>query len=162
MSVARHRIAAGAILLCASAGLVAVGRSMGQDSPAVARVRRDLDGRWVATRVQASAETIATGTEAARTSVEFAGRSVHFRGLIEGKGAEGTYVIDPTANPGKVDFKVDAGWMLGSYSLQGDRLTVCVNALKLPEQLGVPTRGRPEGLHQSPGRYLYEFQKATP
>ena len=162
MSVARHRIAASAILLFASLALVAVGRTMTQDSPEVANVRSLLDGKWVATRVEASQSVVAQGANAANTSVEFAGHLVHFQGLVEGVNAQGTYVIDPSTQRGNVDFKVDAGWMLGIYSLQGDELTLCVNALKLPEQLGVPTRGRPEGLHQAPGRYLYQFRRATP
>ena len=162
MSVARHRIAASAILLGASLGLVAVGRTLVRDAPEVARVRHQLDGKWVATRVQAAAHNQAAGAAARQTTVEFLGRSVRFRGLIEGVDAAGVYVIDPTKEPGKVDFKVDAGWIMGSYALRGDRLTLCLNALKLPEQLGVPTRGRPETLVQSPGRYLYEFARQTP
>ena len=162
MNVARHRIAATAILVCGSLALVAVGRTMIQDSPEVATLRKQLDGEWVATRVEATDRNVAEGTVAARTTVEFSGSRVRFKSLIDTDEAEGTYVIDPSTVPGKVDFKVDAGWILGIYSLQGDRLTLCVNALKLPEQLGVPTRGRPDGLRPSLGRFVYEFRKATP
>lgn len=162
MSVARHRIAAGAILLFGSLGLAAVGRMVVLDTPEIAQIRGRLNGKWVATRVQAAEHNIADGAEAARTSVEFAGSSVRLQGLIGGGNAEGVCVIETPGNPGKVDFKVDAGWLRGIYSLQGDRLTLCVNALKLPEQLGVPTRGYPDGLQQSPGRHLYEFQRVTP
>ena len=102
------------------------------------------------------------GAEAARTTVKFAGRTVQFQNLVDASEAAGTYVIDPTTDPGKVDFKVDAGWILGSFGLAGDRLVLCVNALKLPEQLGVPTRGRAESLRQGPGRFLYEFRKVMP
>ncbi len=162
MSVARHRIAASAILLCGSFALVAVGRTMIQDSPEVAGVRHQLDGKWLATRVEATDLNVAEGTLAARTTVEFAGPTVRFQGLVDADEAQGTYVIDPSTDPGKVDFKVDAGWILGAYNLRGDKLTLCVNAMKLPEQLGVPTRGRPDGLRRSSGRYVYEFQKTTP
>ncbi len=162
MRVARHRIAAGVILLGGSLTLVAVGRTMIQDSPQVAAVRGQLGGKWVAARVEATESNIAEGEAAARTAIEFSGHRVWFRGLVDADEAQGTYVIDPSTDPGKVDFKVDAGWILGIYTLRGDTLTLCVNALKLPEQLGVPTRGRPDGLRQSPGRYLYVFQKATP
>ena len=162
MSVARHRIAAGAILLCGTLTLGAIGRTMVSDSPVVVAARGRLDGKWVATRVQATATNVAEGADAARTTVEFAGQAVRFRNLIDAAEADGTYVIDPATDPGKVDFKVDAGWILGIYSLRADRLVLCVNALKLPEQLGVPTRGRANALRQSPGRYLYEFERATP
>ena len=162
MSVARHRIVASAILLCGSLALVAVGRTMIEDSPEVAKVRSQLDGKWVATRVQTSQGNSGQRAATAQTRVEFAGRSVKFQGLAEGFDTTGTYVIDPTRDPGKVDFKVQAGWMLGSYSLQGDRLILCVNSLRLLEQLGIPTRGRADRLVQSPGRILYEFERSTP
>ncbi len=162
MSVAQHRIVAASILVCASLALVAVGRTMIQDSPEVVKVRRQLDGKWVATRVEATESVAAGGADAARTTVEFANNLVKLENLIEGVNSQGTYVIDPSADPGLVDFKVDAGWMLGIYKLVGNKLTLCVNAMKLPEQLGVPTRGRPTSLQQSPGRFLYEFVKSAP
>ena len=162
MSVAQHRIVAASILLCGSLALVAVGRTMIQDSPEVAKVRHQLNGKWVATRVEATESNVAEGAAAVRTTVEFADNRVKFGNLIEGVDARGIYVIDPSTDPGLVDFKVDAGWIVGIYKLGGDKLTLCVNAMKLPEQLGVPTRGHPTRLQQSPGRFLYEFVKSAP
>ena len=162
MSVAGHRIAASAILLCASLGLVAVGRTMVQDSPAVAAVRDRLAGKWVATRIEIAPRTTVQGDTAAQTTVEFAGREVRFRNLVDAPTAEGVYNLAPDPKLGKVDFKLDAGWILGSYALDGDRLTLCVNALGLPEQLGVPARGRPGGLDPSEGRFVYEFTRVKP
>lgn len=162
MSVAKHRIVAGTILFCASLGLVAVGRSMIEDSAEVAAVRSRLDGKWIATGVAVSGTVRVTGAAAAHTAVEFAGRQVKFTNLVDAPAAEGVYNLDPRSRPGKIDFKLDAGWVLGIYALADDRLTIGVNALRLPEQLGVPARGRPEGLQPSEGRFVYEFRKATP
>ncbi len=161
MSVAKHRIAAGTILLGASLGLVAVGRTLVEDSPAVAQVRERLDGKWVATRVALSPTIEMTDANAAATTVEFAGRQVKFTGLIDAGAAEGVFNPDPKPTPAKVDFKLDAGWILGVYQVDGDRLTLAVNALMLPEQLGVPARGRPEGFRPGQGRYVYEFRKVA-
>ena len=162
MSVTGHRIAASAILLCGSLGLVAVGRTLAEDSPEVAAIRRQLDGKWVATRVDVAPAVTVEGAAAVATTVEFAGRQVRFAHLVDADEATGVYNLGPNAGPGKVDFKLDAGWMLGAYTLDGETLTLSVNALKLPEQLGVPARGRPATVNPTPGRFTYEFRKATP
>ena len=162
MSVTGHRIAASAILLCAGLGLVAVGRTLVEDSPEVAAIRHQLDGKWVATRVNVSPAVTIEGIPAARTTAEFAGRHVRFAHLVDADQAEGVYNLGPNAQPGKVDFKLDAGWMLGAYALEGETLTISVNALRLPEQLGVPARGRPETVSPTPGRFTYEFRKVAP
>ena len=162
MSVAKHRIAAAAILLGASLSLVAVGRTLSQDSPAAARLREQLDGRWVATRVALATDVARTGDAARATTVEFRGRRIKLAGLIDADAAEGVYNPDPKSEPQKMDMKLDAGWISGIYRLDGDRLMLAVNALTLPEQLGVPARGRPEGFRPGSGRYVYEFRKIGP
>lgn len=162
MSVRNHRICAGTILLCASLGLVAVGRTLVADPPAVVQARTQLDGRWVATRIEVSRLVAVEGDQARQTQVEFAGDQVRFEGLVDLGTTTGVYQINPSTTPGKIDFKLTAGWMLGAYEQVGDRLTLCVNALQLSEQLGVPARGRPTGLHQGPGRFVYEFRRAAP
>ena len=162
MSVTKHRVAASAILLCGSLGLVAVGRTLMEDTPEVVAVRHQLDGKWVATRVNVSPMVTIEGETAARTTASFDGRHVRFAHLVDADQAEGVYNLGPDAKPGKMDFKLDAGWMLGSYTLEGDMLTISVNSLGLPEQLGVPARGRPQSVKPTPGRFTYEFRKAKP
>lgn len=162
MNVARHRIAAGAILLCGGLGAATLGRTMARDSPAVARIRHELDGRWVATRVQSVAACVAEGPAAATATIEFAGPAVRFTGLVDGGDAAGTYVLGPAAHPGRVDFKVATGWIRGIFRREGDRLTLCVNAIRPLEHLGVPSRAYPTEFRPMDGRYLYEFRRARP
>ena len=141
---------------------MAVGRTLVADPPAVVAVRTQLDGKWVATRVEVSRSVTVQGDTAAATTVEFTGRSVRFTNLVDATNATGVYNLKPGQEPGAVDFKLDAGWMMGAYRLDGDRLILSVNALKLPEQLGVPARGRPESVDYTPGRFVYEFRRVTP
>lgn len=162
MDVRGHRILAGAILIGSSLGLVAVGRTLARDSPAMTAVRRQLDGRWEATRVEAGPNAAVAGPGRATVEAEFAGASVRFRGLVDGGDADGTYVIEPGTRPGAIDFKVSAGWVRGIYRVADDRLTLCVNALRPLEQLGVPSRAYPTEFRAGPGRILYEFRKQMP
>lgn len=166
MGVGRHRIAAGVILAGASLGLVGVGRSLVADSAVAATTRTQLDGRWVATRVEATPWVAAEGPSAGRTTAEFAGRSVQFRGLVDAETADGVYNVEPARRPGqagtRVDFKVDAGWLRGVVDVRGDTMRLCVNALRPPEQLGVPTQPYPASAAPAPGRFYYEFRRELP
>lgn len=159
MSVVKHRIVAGTLLLAASLGLVAFGRTMVQDSAEVAAVRHHLEGKWRATRVEVAQTVKLEGVAAAETVAEFSDRQVRFIHLINSPKAEGVYHLIPDGNLGKIDLKLDGGWILGIYRLEGDKLTLCLNAPRLPEQLGVPALGRPEKIHSSGGRFVYAFRK---
>ncbi len=161
MSVGKHRVVAVSILAVGTLTLLAWGRSMAHDPVGIQSVRDRLRGAWVATKVEAGGKQKAE-VDAAATRVEFAGKEVAFRSLIEGGDAHGTYFVDPAAKPAKIDFKLDAGWVVGVYRLSADELTLCVNPLALPERLGVPTRYRPRQLGAGKDHHRYVFRKATP
>lgn len=162
MSVRNHRIAAVTFLMTGTLILAAWGRSQANDPAKVRAVRDRLDGAWVATSVQAGARGTRSGAEAAGTRVEFDGKTVVFRGLIEGGDARGTYFVDPASSPPRVDFKLDAGWVIGVYELTEDGLTLNVVPLALPERLGVPTRYRPPGVEADKDHNRYVFRRAMP
>jgi len=162
MSVAKHRVAAVLVLATGVAVLMAWGRSLGQETGHIREVRDQLRGTWVASTVQSTDRVKAEGAEAAATTIRFDGRSVEFRNPIEGGESRGTFLIDPEAKPPKFDLMLDSGWSIGAYRLEGDTLAVTINPLALPEQLGVPTRGRPTEVRPGLGRFYYVFRKATP
>ncbi len=162
MSVGKHRVAALAILATGTLGVFAWGRSMDVDPPEVQAVRDRLDGAWVATRVQADANGAGGTATAAPARVEFAGRAVVFRGLVEGMDGRGTYYIEPDKSPDWIDMKLDAGWIVGLFHLDGDRLTLCLNPLAQPERLGVPNRPRARAIGPATGRNYYVFRRAKP
>lgn len=165
MGVGRHRIAAGAILVGATLALVGVGRSLVADSALAAATRSELDGKWVATRVETPPWVKAEGAEAGRTTAEFDRRHVRFRGLVDATAADGVFNLEPTRRAGqagsRVDFKVDAGWLRGVVDVRGDTLMLCVNALRPPEQLGVPTQAYPTSARPAMGRIYYEFRRVA-
>ena len=162
MNLRNHRIAATSIVAAEIVVLLIWGRSMGNDSVDVQAVRNKFQGAWVASLVQAGDHRKVEGLAAEHCRVVFDGKSVVFHGLIDDIDARGTYLIDPSANPGKVDFKVDAGWIIGVYEVSGDSLKLCVNAFAPPERLGVPTRYRPRKLHPGDDRHYYIFRRANP
>ena len=165
MGVGRHRIAAGAILAGATLGLGGVGRSLVADSAAAAATRSRLEGKWVATRVEATPWVAAEGIEAGRTTAEFDHRHVRFRGLVDAPAADGVYNVESAPRTGQagtqVDFKVDAGWLRGVVDVRGDTMRLCLNALRPPEQLGVPTQAYPASATPAPGRLYYEFRRVV-
>jgi len=162
MSVREHRIAAVTFLVTGTLIVFAWGRSQANESGEIRAARGRLEGRWIATSVRASARGERSGPDAARTGIDFDGRNVVFRGLIEGGDARGTYLIDPKARPPRVDFKLDAGWVIGVYEATGDRLILNVVPLALPEQLGVPTRYRPRSVGADKDHNRYAFRRGTP
>jgi uncharacterized protein (TIGR03067 family) len=162
MSLRNHRIAAISIVAAEIVVLFAWGRSMGNDSADVRAIRDKLQGSWVASLVQAGDHRKAEGPAGSGCRVEFDGKSVVFHGLIGDIDARGTYYIEPSAHPDWVDFKLDAGWIVGIYEVDGDTLKVAMNAFALPERLGVPTQFRPRKLHGGDGRHYYVFRKAMP
>jgi len=161
MSVVKHRAAAVAILAAGVVALVAWGRSQANETAEIRAARDRLQGRWVATLVQAGANQ-KTGGDAAGCRIAFDGKAVAFRDMIGGLGGRGTYLIDPQGDAGKIDLKLDAGWSIGVFELSDDRLGLAVNPLALPERLGVPTRGRPRRVHPGEGCLIYAFRRADP
>src|SRR4051812_4641742 len=102
MSVAKHRLAAVSILAAGVVLIVAWGRTQARETPEIRSVRDRLEGKWVATLVQAGENRKAEGASAAGCRVEFRGKAVTFRGMIEGSDAEGTYQVEPRGeNSGK-------------------------------------------------------------
>ncbi len=160
MSLRNHRIAAVSIVAAEIVVLLAWGRSMGNDSADVRATRDKLQGAWVAELVQVGDHRKAEGDAAARCRVEFDGKSVAFRGLIDDIDARGTYYIEPSSHPDWVDFKLDAGWIVGIYAVEGDTLRVSMNAFAMPERLGVPTQYRPRKLKPNEGHHYYVFRRA--
>ena len=162
MSVRNHRIAAITFLVSGSLIVAAWGRSQANDPAPIRAVRDDLRGLWVAESVGSGITNTFTGADAARTRVEFDGKRVRFRGLIGEIDAEGTYFVDPSTSPPKVDFKLDEGWIIGVYGREGDVLTLNLVPLALPERLGVPTRYRAGSLRADKHHDRYVFRRATP
>ena len=160
MSVRNHRIAAVSILAAGVVVLLAWGRSMAVDSDEVRAVRDQFQGTWVASLVQASETRKVEGKAAEGCRVAFEGKSVAFHHLIDDIEAQGTFYLDPALD-GRVDFKLDAGWIVGRFELKGDNLTLCLNPFAPPERLGVPTLPRPKELRSDKHRHLYVFRRAT-
>jgi hypothetical protein len=161
MSVGKHRVAAVSILAAGVVALIAWGRSQADETAEIRAVRDQFEGRWVAALVQAGGNR-KVGGAASDCRIQFEGKSVSFRGMIGGIDARGTYLIAPKGVPGTIDLKLDAGWSIGVFAVAGDRLALTINALALPERLGVPTRGRPDGIRAGEGFHLYVFRRAEP
>ena len=100
------------------------------------------------------------GKAAESCQVEFDGNKVVFRELIGGFNARGTFFFERPKAGAKIDFKLDAGWIIGIYEVDGDTLKLCLNAFSLPERLGVPTRYRPRKLKPGEDRHYYVFRRA--
>ena len=71
--------------------------------------------------------------------------------------ASGTFYIE-AAHPGWIDFKLDAGWIVGLYQFDGETLKLCLNPFAPPERLGVPTLPRPKGFYSGDVRHVYVFR----
>ncbi len=162
MSLRNHRIAAVSIVAAEIVVLLVWGRSMGNDAPDVRAVRDRFQGAWVATLVQAGENRKAEGKAVEHCRVEFDGKSVVFHGLVDDIDARGTYYIEPSTHPDWVDFKLDAGWIVGIFEVKDDTLQLSMNPFALPERLGVPTRYRPRKLHPGEDRHYYVFRRAKP
>ena len=160
MNVRKHRIAAVTILVGEILGLVAWGRSMAHESAGVRAVRDRIDGHWLASAIEVGGFGQVEGARAAACSAVFDGKTVAFRDLVGGINARGTYYIE-SSHPGWIDLKLDAGWIVGRYQLEGDTLTLCLNPFAPPEQLGVPTLPRPRRIDPSGRRFVYVFQRGS-
>jgi len=161
MTVRHHQIVAILILIVGLGVVTAWGRSTSIDPADVQAIRERFQGHWVAELAQAGEHRRAEGQAAEECRAEFDGKNVVFHHLIDGIEARGTFYLDRDVKKGWVDFKLDAGWVIGLYEVTGDRLTLCVNAFALPERLGVPTRPRPRKIKAGDDRHLYVFRKVT-
>ncbi len=162
MGVGKHRAAAISALATGVIVLVAWGHSMGQEPDEIRAARDQLRGEWVATRIRAGEDRLAEGPAVSSCRVEFDGKAVAFRGMIEGVDARGAFLIDPASRPRRIDLKMDRGWVVGIYELEGDTLTLCITPIALPERLGVPGRDRPARIRPAEGHHIYEFRRAGP
>jgi uncharacterized protein (TIGR03067 family) len=162
MSVRNHRIAAVSILAAGVVVLFAWGRSMAVDYPEIQADRNQLQGVWSATLIEVGEHSKLEGESAEACRVEFDGKKVAFHHLIDDIDARGTYLVERSKDLSKVDFKLDAGWLVGVYEVKGETLKLCLNPFSLPERLGVPTRPRPKSLKSGDGRHFYTFHKVAP
>ena len=160
MDARKHRRAALAVLAVGLCVLVTWGRSMALETAEIRTIRGQLSGHWVATSIDLSPGRKAEGSEAAKCSAEFDGKAVKLRGLVGGIDAVGTFYIEGS-HPMWIDLKLDEGWIVGVYSLEGDRLLLCLNPFAPPERLGVPTLGRPREFAPGHGRAVYTFRRAS-
>jgi hypothetical protein len=160
MSVRKHRIAAVSILAGGILVLFAWGRSMAVDSGEVRVVRGQFQGAWVASSIQLGEQTRLEGAGAGGCSVVFDGKAVAFKGLVGDIDASGSIYIE-SSHPNWVDFKLDAGWIVGIFEFEGDTLKLCLNPFAPPERLGVPTLPRPRAFDPGERRLVYVFRKAT-
>jgi uncharacterized protein (TIGR03067 family) len=160
MSVRRHRIVAVSILAGGVIVLLAWGRTMAVDSGEVRVAREKFQGTWVASSIKAGVLRPLEGSEAEACSVTFDGKSVAFRGMVDNINASGTFYIE-AAHPAWVDFKLDAGWIVGVYQFDGETLKLCLNPFAAPERLGVPTLPRPRDFDPGERRHLYVFRRAS-
>ncbi len=158
MRVRNHRILAIAILLGEVCGLLAWGRSMANESTEVRALRDKFRGTWVASSIEVGELGKVEGSRADGCSAEFAGKSVVLRGLVGGIDAQGTFYIE-SSHPNWIDFKLDAGWIVGIFTFEGDTLKLCVNPFGPPEQLGVPTIPRPRQFDSTGHRFVYTFRQ---
>ncbi len=158
MSVRNHRIAAVSILAGGIIVLFAWGRSMAVDSSEVRVVREKFQGVWVASSVKAGVLPSMEGARAESCSVVFDGKMVAFHGMVDDIDASGTFYIE-TSHPNWVDFKLDAGWIVGIFKFEGDTLTLCLNPFAPPERLGVPTLPRPKTIASGERRHVYVFHR---
>jgi uncharacterized protein (TIGR03067 family) len=156
-----HQFAAVSLLLAGVVVLLGWGRSMGVESGAILEDRDRLQGAWVATVVKAGESRKLEGASAAACRAEFDGKSVVFQNMIDRAEARGTAYLEKQAGMNRVDFRLDAGWLIGVYEFDGETLKLAINTLAPPERLGVPTRPRPRQVKPGEGQLYYEFRRAA-
>jgi hypothetical protein len=161
MRLGKHEVAATVFLLAGTVGVFAWGRSVVQEEPAIRALRARLEATWVATSVQ-TAHARLEGPEAERTRLVFQGKTVAFEGMVDaGEGRGTSYIVEQRNRPTSIDLKLDKGWATGIFAIEGDRLTLTLNPLALPERFGVPTRPRPDAFGPDEGRLRYEFRRES-
>ncbi len=161
MSVRSHQVAA---VSTWTVGLVVVlvwGQSMTVESGEIRDDRGKLQGSWVATRIEVGENSMIEGPEAEKCGVRFDGKTVVFHDLVDAQSAAGTAYLERKGTANLVDFRLDVGWIIGLYEVEGETLKLAINALAPPEKLGVPTRPRPRAVKGGPGHHYYEFRKVA-
>jgi uncharacterized protein (TIGR03067 family) len=100
-----------------------------------------LRGSWVAVSGELRGQPM-TPDELRRVSITFTGGRA--RVTMPGGEGEGTFKLDPAQTPKEIDVirTGDNLGMLGIYTLEGDRLTIC---------MGDPGEARPTGFQTAPG-----------
>jgi hypothetical protein len=158
--VRTHQLAAVSIWLAGLVVLLVWGRSMAVDSDAVRLDREKFQGEWCASLVQVGPTLKLEGDSAANCRAEFDGKKVVFHHLVDDIDASGTVYLEKSGTTNRVDFKLDAGWIIGVYEWDGDNLKIAMNAFATPERLGVPTRPRPRLARPGEGHHYYEFHRS--
>jgi uncharacterized protein (TIGR03067 family) len=154
-----HQLAAVSILLAGVVVLLGWGRSMGVEAGAIKEDRDRFQGTWVATLVQAGGTRQLEGAEASECRAEFVGKNVVFHNIIDEAETRGTAYLEKHDGAGWIDIKLDAGWSIGVYEFDGEKLKIVLNTLAPPERLGVPTRPRPRQVKAGAGHLYYEFRR---
>jgi uncharacterized protein (TIGR03067 family) len=162
MSVRKHQITAISILGAGLAILLVLTQWMTREWGKSQSIREGLQGVWVASLAEEGENLKLEGEAAESCRIKFDGDKVALHQLIGGVEAQGTYFCEPSKTPSKIDFKLDAGWIIGIYEWNGETLRLCLNAFSLPERLGVPTRPQPREFKSGNGRHLYVFRRLTP
>jgi hypothetical protein len=158
MSVRNHRVVAVSILLAGVVVVVAWGRSQAEESAELQATRQKFQGDWVATLVQSGATLKLEGTEAEACQAEFDGKNVVFHNLNGGIDARGSVYLE---GRDRVDFKLDAGWIIGVYAFDGEMLKLALNRFAETERLGVTTHPRPRQVKPGDRHDFYVFRRAT-
>jgi uncharacterized protein (TIGR03067 family) len=118
--------------------------------------RERLQGAWVAVSGEFQGRPL-TVDQLQRMTLVFTGGSARIT-MPDGSGGEGTFKLDPTQTPKEIDVirSDDHLGMLGIYSLDGDRLRLC---------MGDPGEPRPKGFESTPGpnsrRLLATLRRAS-
>jgi uncharacterized protein (TIGR03067 family) len=151
---ARPRL--GAVLLALVLAAVSAGQSPGE---AHARSARTLDGAWTAVSAEREGQPAA---ELRGHTLTFVRETFVIRGPAGRVIYRGTYTVDATKRPARVDFRHTEGELegktwLGIYVLDGDRLEIADNAVDL-------AKPRPASLSTTPGsgHVRLTFERARP
>lgn len=158
MTLRTHRIAAVSLWMTGLVVLLVWGQSMAVESDAIRRDRDRFAGSWVSTLIQVGTAPKLADASAGVCRAEFVGNQVIFHNLIEQTEAKGTVTLDNQAIVNRIDFKLDAGWILGVYEFDGETLKIAMNPLAPSERLGVTIRPRPREVKPAAGVHYYEFR----
>jgi uncharacterized protein (TIGR03067 family) len=161
MSVRKHQITAMSTVGVGLAILLTWTQLMAREWAESQSLRDRLQGVWIASLAEEGENLRLEGKAAESCKIEFVGDKVVLHQLIGGIEGRGTYFVEQSRTPAKIDFKLDAGWIIGIYEWNGDTLKLCLNAFSLPERLGVPTRPLPKEFKSGKGRHLYVFRRVA-
>ncbi len=125
--------------------LLAAGLFLGADEAAPKGDKKtEIEGTWVMTLKDREGDQFFE--EDLKERITFTG--TRYTGERDGKASrEGTFKLDPSRNPHRIDITPDVGpykgkTLLGIYERKGDSLKICA---------AIPGRSRPEGFKTAPG-----------